>query len=49
MPGGALTVSVNLINALDETYLLRSGTGIGEFTNQYGPRRTLFLGVTKEF
>jgi outer membrane receptor protein involved in Fe transport len=49
LPGGALTVSVNLINALDETYLLRSGSGIGEFTNQYGPRRTLFLGVTKEF
>lgn len=49
VPGGALTVSLNLINALDETYLLRSGTGIGEFTNQFGPRRTIFAGITKEF
>jgi len=47
--GGALTVSLNLINALDETYLLRSQTGIGEFANQYGPRRTIFMGISKEF
>jgi hypothetical protein len=47
--GGPLTVSLNLTNALDEVYLLRSQTGIGEFSNQFGPRRSLFLGVTKEF
>jgi|HubBroStandDraft_1064217.scaffolds.fasta_scaffold00005_56 hypothetical protein len=47
--GGPLSVSLNLVNALDEIYLLRSQTGIGEFANQYGPRRSVFLGVTKEF
>ncbi|MGB8842854.1 MAG: TonB-dependent receptor [Aliidongia sp.] len=47
--GGPLTVSVNLTNALDENYLLRSQTGIGEFANQFGPRRSVFVGLTKEF
>jgi hypothetical protein len=29
--------------------LLRSMTGVGEFSNQYGPRRSVYLGVKKEF
>ena len=49
MAGGPLTVSLNLTNALDEIYLLRSQTGIGEFSNQFGPRRSVFLGVSKAF
>jgi outer membrane receptor protein involved in Fe transport len=48
-PGGPVTVRLSLINALDEVYLLRSQTGIGVFANQYGPRRTAFLSLTKEF
>jgi outer membrane receptor protein involved in Fe transport len=47
--GGGLTVSLNLVNLLDETYLLRSQSGIGEFSNQYAPRRTVFVGISKEF
>jgi hypothetical protein len=48
-PGGPITVRLAVINLLDENYLLRSQTGIGVFANQYGPRRSAFLGVTKEF
>jgi outer membrane receptor protein involved in Fe transport len=48
-PGGPVTIRFSVINVLDETYLLRSQTGIGVFANQYGPRRTAFLSLTKEF
>jgi hypothetical protein len=48
-PGGPITVRLAVINLLDEKYLLRSQTGIGVFANQYGPRRSAFLGLTKEF
>jgi outer membrane receptor protein involved in Fe transport len=48
-PGGPLTVRVALINLLDKVYLLRSMTGVGEFSNQYGPRRTFYIGIKKEF
>jgi outer membrane receptor protein involved in Fe transport len=47
--GGDLTISADLVNALDEVYLLRSQTGIGEFSNQFGPRRTVYFSVSKEF
>jgi outer membrane receptor protein involved in Fe transport len=47
--GGPIDVRFSVINLLDEIYLLRSMTGVGEFANQYGPRRTIYLGVTKEF
>jgi len=49
VPGGAIDVSFNVINALDETYLLRSGSGVGVFASQYGPRRSFFMGLRKEF
>ena len=49
VPGGAIVVSFNVINLLDETYLLRSGSGVGVFASQYGPRRSFFMGVSKEF
>jgi outer membrane receptor protein involved in Fe transport len=44
-----LTLRVSAINLLDHSYLLRSGTGIGEFAPQYGPRRGLFVGLTQQF
>jgi outer membrane receptor protein involved in Fe transport len=47
--GGPVAVRLALINLLDKIYLIRSMTGVGEFSNQYGPRRTLYLGITKEF
>ncbi len=48
-PGGPVTVRLDLINVFDEVYLLRSGSGLGVFASQYGPRRSLYAGVTKEF
>jgi outer membrane receptor protein involved in Fe transport len=47
--GGPVTVRLAVINLLDQIYLLRSMTGVGEFSNQYGPRRSVYLGVKKEF
>ena len=48
-PGGPITLRLSIINLLDEVYLLRSQTGIGVFANQYGPRRSVFASITKEF
>ena len=49
VPGGPIDLRLAVVNVLDEVYLLRSQTGVGVFANQYGPRRSIFLGVTKEF
>jgi outer membrane receptor protein involved in Fe transport len=49
LPGGALTVRADLINAFDEKYAIRDGSGIGVGAPQYGPRRGWFVGVTKAF
>jgi hypothetical protein len=48
-PGGPITLRLSVINLFDEVYLLRSQTGIGVFANQYGPRRSVFASITKEF
>jgi outer membrane receptor protein involved in Fe transport len=48
-PGGPLTVRLDLINVLDEIYLIRSQFGSGVAAPQFGPRRTLFAGLKKEF
>jgi outer membrane receptor for ferrienterochelin and colicins len=44
-----VTVRADLINAFDETYLIRDGSGVGVGAPQYGPRRGLFFGVSKTF
>lgn len=44
-----LTVRLSAINLFDRSYLLRGGTGIGEFAPQYGPRREIFLELTQKF
>jgi outer membrane receptor protein involved in Fe transport len=50
LPGiGELDARVALINALDRSYELRDGTGIGVGAPQFGPRRGLYLGVKKSF
>ena len=46
---GKLHTQLALINALDRTYELRDGTGIGVGAPQYGPRRGLFLSLQKDF
>jgi outer membrane receptor protein involved in Fe transport len=48
-PGGPIEIRADLINVLDEVYLLRSQSGIGVAAPQYGPRRTFFMGVRKFF
>ena len=46
---GKLHTQLALINALDRTYELRDGTGIGVGAPQFGPRRGLYLSVQKDF
>jgi len=50
LPGiGKLDTRIALINALDRTYQLRDGSGIGVGAPQFGPRRGMYVGVKKEF
>ena len=50
LPGlGKLDARLVLINALDRVYELRDGSGIGVGAPQYGPRRGLYLGLSKSF
>ena len=46
---GQLHTQLAVINALDRTYELRDGTGIGVGAPQYGPRRGLYLSLQKDF
>jgi hypothetical protein len=43
-----VTVRFDVVNVLDTVYQIRSGTGIGVFAPQYGPRRGYFLGLKKK-
>jgi hypothetical protein len=46
---GPLTVRFDVINVADKIYQIRSGTGVGVFAPQYGPRRGLFGGLAWRF
>ena len=46
---GKLHTQLAVLNALDRTYELRDGTGIGVGAPQFGPRRGLYLSVQKDF
>ncbi|HEX7814194.1 TonB-dependent receptor [Dyella sp.] len=46
---GPLHTQLAVINALDRTYELRDGTGVGVGAPQFGPRRGLYLSVQKDF
>ncbi|GGY32595.1 hypothetical protein GCM10008098_27570 [Rhodanobacter panaciterrae] len=46
---GKLHTQLAVINALDRTYELRDGTGIGVGAPQFGPRRGLYLSLQKDF
>jgi outer membrane receptor protein involved in Fe transport len=48
LPGG-VTLRADLINAFDNTYQIRDGTGVGVGAPQYGPRRGIFVGISKSF
>jgi outer membrane receptor protein involved in Fe transport len=47
--GGPIEIGFDVINALDEVYLIRSQTGVGVFAPAYGPRRSFFATVRKDF
>ncbi len=46
---GPLTARFDVINVGDKVYQIRSGTGIGVFAPQFGPRRGFFGGLSWEF
>jgi hypothetical protein len=46
---GPLTVRFDIINVADKIYQIRSGSGIGVFAPQFGPRRGFFGGVAWQF
>jgi outer membrane receptor protein involved in Fe transport len=49
LPGGPTELRVDVVNAFDNVYEIRDGTGVGVGAPQYGPRRGLFFGVRKSF
>ena len=42
-----LTARLDVINAADKIYQIRNGTGVGVGAPQFGPRRGIFIGLTK--
>jgi outer membrane receptor protein involved in Fe transport len=44
-----LTLRFDVVNLFDTLYQIRSGTGIGVFAPQYGPRRGFFAGLSQRF
>ncbi len=44
-----LTVRFDVINVADAIYEIRSGSGIGVFAPQYGPRRGYYVGLSQKF
>jgi hypothetical protein len=44
---GTLTARLDLINAFDKIYEIRNGTGVGVGAPQFGPRRGIFVGLSK--
>jgi hypothetical protein len=48
-PGGPIELSLDVINVSDAIYQIRSGTGVGVFAPQYGPRRAIYSGIRRFF
>ncbi len=49
-PGlGKANIRLALINVTDKVYELRDGSGVGVGAPQFGPRRGVYVGFTKEF
>jgi outer membrane receptor protein involved in Fe transport len=44
-----MELRLDVINLFDEVYQIRTGTGLGVFAPQFGPRRTLLSGLTQRF
>jgi len=43
------TLRFDVINVFDSVYEIRSGSGIGVFAPQFGPRRTFYMGLAQKF
>jgi hypothetical protein len=48
LQGKPLTVRFDVVNLTDVVYQIRSGTGIGVFAPQYGPRLGFFAGISQK-
>ena len=46
---GGITLRADIINLFDKTYAIRDGSGVGVGAPQFGPRRGVFVGLTKTF
>ena len=46
---GPATLGLSLVNVTDRIYQIRSGSGVGVFAPQYGPRRALYASVKYYF
>jgi len=46
---GPFEARLAVVNAFDKVYEIRDGSGIGVFAPQYGPRRGVFVGLSKSF
>ena len=44
---GTITTRFDVVNVLDEKYLIRDGSGVGVGAPQFGPRRGFFVGISK--
>ncbi|HEV3109504.1 MAG TPA: TonB-dependent receptor [Candidatus Binataceae bacterium] len=45
---GDMQARISVLNLFDRTYQIRSGSGIGVFAPQFGPRRALYAGLKWE-
>jgi outer membrane receptor protein involved in Fe transport len=43
------TLRFDIINIFNSVYEIRSGTGIGVFAPQFGPRRAYYMGISQKF
>jgi len=46
---GKVEGRLDVINVFDKVYEIRDGSGVGVGAPQYGPRRGLYVGMTKDF
>ena len=44
-----LTLRFDVVNVFDTIYEIRSGSGIGVFAPQFGPRRGYFVKLSRKF
>ena len=48
LPAGPFELRFDIVNAFDDKYEIRNGTGVGVGAPQFGPRQGFFFGIRKE-